>query len=465
MRIGYDISQTGQGKAGCGHYTAALLQALLDQDKGNDYLLYPHFTPAVWDDTVLDRHAADSQRVRVHSLAPGRPEMYNFWRAGPEAVHKGLGRPEVIHANSYFCPPPVPDCKIIYTLYDLSFVDHPEWTTPENWWNCLSGVMDAAFFADQIVSISAHSRRRFLDFFPFFPEERVHVAHPASRLTMPEEAASPPTTRFDLLSGAFWLGVGTLEPRKNHARLLRAYASLLEHGTAQYPLVLAGGRGWLTQELEQELNRPELAGKVRMLGYVSDQELTWLYRHCLGFVYPSLDEGFGMPVLEAMSLGAAVITSNVAALPEVAGDAALLVDPLNEEQLAQAMLRLAADPDLRQELGQKAGNQARKFSWDSTAQCVLQAYSAAMSMEKRTAPVSHHHLLQWWSACSPHLRDRMQAFFDFWRQSEADREARLNVIEDLQSRLKVLEGRRQAIESNLLIRVLRKLRILRCGSG
>ncbi|GAB6060706.1 glycosyltransferase family 4 protein [Desulfonatronum parangueonense] len=514
MRIGFDISQTGQGRAGCGHYAASLLQALLTLNRDDEFLLYPRFNPAVWDDSVSFRGPSDEERVRNHFLAENRGELVEFWRSDPDHLAMSLGKPDVLHANSYSCPPLLPGCRLVYTLYDLSFLDHPEWTTPENWWNCLSGVLDAAFFADRIVSISAYSRERFLDVFPFFPRERIHIAHPASRLSFPEGETPQNSVPFDLTPGAFWLGVGTLEPRKNHVRLLKAYASLLERHPTSAPLVLAGGRGWLTQELDQELNRTELSGRVRVLGYVSDQELTWLYRHCLGFVYPSLDEGFGMPVLEAMNLGAAVITSNVAALPEVAGDAALLVDPLDMEQLVQTMLHLAENPALRAEMGRKGRIQAEAFSWSRSAEIVRQAYFEAMTGEKRTSPVSQRHLRQWWLTCSFHLRDQIQAVFEQWRQSEtdrearlkvvkelgdrltvsesdrearlriindlgdklaaseADREARLQVIHDLQSRIhstemqrQVFQDRLQALESNLLIRGLRKLKILRCGSG
>lgn len=479
MRIGFDISQTGHGKAGCGHYAASLLQALLALDQTNEYLLYPRFGPAIRDSRPAFVPAeSDNQRVRLLEPAKNRADLLDFWRKPAPKRDAGLGDPDVLHANSYFCPAPPTRAKLVYTLYDLSFVDHPEWTTPENWWNCLSGVMDAAFFADQIVTISDYSRQRFLDVFPFFPAQRIHLAPAASRLTREDISASAPPSGPNLAPGTFgtpgtfWLAVGTLEPRKNHVRLLKAYRAYLEGGGRSHPLILAGGRGWLTRELEEELQQPDLAPNVHLLGYVSDQDLAWLYANCLGFLYPSLDEGFGMPVLEAMGLGAAVITSNVAALPEVAGNAALLVDPLNVDELGRAMRRLAEDPALRRELGRKAAHQARKFSWDSTARAVLQVYAAAMSTQPRTAPVSPEQLRQWWSICSPHLRDRMRQVFEHWGQSEADREARLEVIQDLQSRLHDLETQRrsfqdrlEALEANLLIRVLRKLKIVRCGSG
>jgi len=133
--------------------------------------------------------------------------------------------------------------------------------------------------------------------------------------------------------GEFWLAVGALEPRKNLRRLLDAFTIYKGQATIQYPLVLAGGKGWLEDELEEFIHELGLSNNVQMLGYVPDEELAWLYRNCFSFVYPSLYEGFGLPVLEAMGLGAAVITSNATSLPEVAGDAAHYVNPFDERDI------------------------------------------------------------------------------------------------------------------------------------
>ncbi|TVR02200.1 MAG: glycosyltransferase family 1 protein, partial [Desulfovibrionales bacterium] len=215
MRIGFDISQTGRDKAGCGHYAASLLQAMLPLAPEHEFRLYPHFGPAIWDEKLFALwKAGENERIRLQRLAGDKKELADFWKKAPSLRSHTLDTPDVIHANSYFCPPPLPGCKLVSTLYDLSFVDHPEWTTPENWWNCLSGILDAAFFADQIVAISAYSRRRFLEFFPFFPANRIHIPPPARRMAKAEGDSPSPKICRDLLSGAFWLGVGTLEPRK-----------------------------------------------------------------------------------------------------------------------------------------------------------------------------------------------------------------------------------------------------------
>ena len=154
--------------------------------------------------------------------------------------------------------------------------------------------------------------------------------------------------------------MGTIEPRKNHRRLLEAYRLI----DSSLPLVLAGGKGWLMDEF--------LADDVLLTGYVTDAELEWLYRNCYAFLYPSLFEGFGMPVLEALTLGAPVICSNTTSLPEVAGDAALLVDPLDPRAIAAAMQEL---PAVRESLIQKGRAQARRFSWEESANQLKALYA------------------------------------------------------------------------------------------
>jgi glycosyltransferase involved in cell wall biosynthesis len=183
--------------------------------------------------------------------------------------------------------------------------------------------------------------------------------------------------RFGQLEpGRFWLSVGSLEPRKNHGRLLEAYGrSRAQRGQPAWPLVLAGGKGWLMDDFAAPPG-------VVVTGYVSDSELEWLYRNCFAFLYPSLFEGFGMPVLEAMALGAPVICSNTTSLPEVAGEAGLLVDPLDAGAIAAAMVRLASGEVDREVLRAAGLRQARRFSWEASARKLLGVYEECARREK-----------------------------------------------------------------------------------
>ena len=172
----------------------------------------------------------------------------------------------------------------------------------------------------------------------------------------------------------YWLTVGVLEPRKNHRGLLKAYALLKQELGKTFPLVLAGGKGWMLDDLQEQLASLHLQDDVIPLGYVEDLTLQWLYQNCFAFVYPSFFEGFGLPVLEAMALGAPVIAADASSIPEIVGKAGILVDPLSETELARAMIDLSAAADQRLSLKDRAPRQAAHFSWKSAASSVLECY-------------------------------------------------------------------------------------------
>ena len=297
------------------------------------------------------------------------------------------GVERIVHSNNFFCPRGLRRARLVYTLHDLSFLVDPSWSTEANRVGCLDGVFRAATSADWIVANSDYTRRHFLEIFPHYPAERTEVVYPGSRYTLGCPAGPPGTEgtpqgtpeRFAQLGvpsgpGGFWLSVGSLEPRKNHRRLLEAYA----RSGSRLPLVLAGGKGWLMDDFT---GTGHPAG-VTLTGYVSDSELEWLYRNCFGFVYPSLFEGFGMPVLEALALGAPVICSNTTSLPEVAGEAALLVDPLDAGAIAAAMVRLASGEIGREVLRTAGLRQARRFSWEASARKLLGVYEECANRGK-----------------------------------------------------------------------------------
>lgn len=374
MRVGFDVSQTGAGKAGCGYLAHSLVTALAGL--GTRLVCYPQFGGHFWE-----------PRPRS-CTCPGKggrmgPTFRFFWRAKrfwntpPADFEKRLGDPDIVHSNNFFCPAGLERARLVYTLHDLSFMEDPSWTTEGNRTACLEGVFGASLRADFILANSHATLEHFLRVFPHYPAGRTAVMHLASRFA-PGCAMRPPAGLPGLAPGRFWLSVGTVEPRKNQIRLFEALSRL--PGSA--PLVLAGGEGWLMDDVSLKLPRMGVAHRVRLAGYLDDAELAWLYANCLGFVYPSLFEGFGLPVLEAMSLGAPVITSNVSSLPEVAGEAALLVDPMDPAAIAAAMERLERDHGLREALGLAGRSRAALFSWDEAARTALAAYDAALAMPR-----------------------------------------------------------------------------------
>jgi glycosyltransferase involved in cell wall biosynthesis len=200
------------------------------------------------------------------------------------------------------------------------------------------------------------------------------VVYPASRYTISGQLHRPKKLPKHVSEGKFWLCVGTLEPRKNHMGLLRAYAQHKARFGKVLPLVHAGGPGWLMSDFKDQLFKLNLQEDVILLGYVDNIALQWLYQNCFAFVYPSHFEGFGLPVLEAISLGAAVIASNTTSIPEIVGEAGILVDPAEDKAIANAMDELAGDEKRLTTLRSAAVQQAARFSWEQAAQQTLDLY-------------------------------------------------------------------------------------------
>jgi glycosyltransferase involved in cell wall biosynthesis len=383
VKIGFDVSQTGSNRTGCGNLAYNLLRALADQPARHNYILYPTFGHGFFDPD-WPRSTYLPKKPNFARGGPRHREQYAlqaFWSDPPNDLESRFGDPDIVHSNNFYCPPGLANARLIYTLYDLSFLENPEWHVDENRATCFEGVYQASLHADRIIAISHFSKQSFLEVFPHYPEDRIGVVHLASRF----QGAKPlpqPTNLAKLQPQRFWLCVGTLEPRKNHARLLNAYAQAKAKGGPLAPLVLAGGKGWRTDNLKRLIMDLGLGDDVIMTGYLKDDAVQWLYQNCYAALYPSLYEGFGLPVLEAMSQGAAVIASNSTSIPEIATGAALLIDPYNEEEIAAAIMRLAGDGQLRGQLQEQARQRAEQFQWEAAAKKTIESYQEALSSPK-----------------------------------------------------------------------------------
>lgn len=380
MKIGFDVSQTGRGRAGCGSFADALARALVASDPESTYVLYSTFGTRYWDDdhlTATTRIQADN--VRRGLELPAYDDSVQLWRRTGNEVEEALGRPEVLHANNYFCPPHLPTARLVYTLYDMVAVEHANFLTEETRLTCFDGLFEASLRADALVAISRHTRDRFHAVFPHYPLDRIRVVYPGNRFA--NASAVPEAPVAGLARGRFWLTVGTIEPRKNLRRVLSAYARLCEEQPDSPPLVVAGGPGWKEEGLVAYIRELGISDRTMLLGYVTDASLQWLYTHCFAFVYVSLVEGFGLPVVEALGFGAPVITSSTSSLPEVAGTAALTVDPTDVEALAAAMTKIS-EPAVRRHLAAGARDQASRFSWTAAAREVRALYDEVFGRER-----------------------------------------------------------------------------------
>lgn len=383
MRIGFDISQTGPNKAGCGFYADGLIRALRERDQENEYILYRTFG-----DHFYDPHIQTGTTLKFANAIWGpeqdHAEARRFWSRPDETFEFDIGKPDVVHANNFFSPTGLSHARLVFTLYDLSFLENCSWTTEANRTACFEGLFRASVSADWLVAISQFTKDRFLTFFPHYPADRITVVYPASRFDDDHPEEKPSSVKLERRK--FWLCVGTLEPRKNYPAILAAYAALCDRVGATHPLVIIGGTGWMMEGINEEIQKRHLSGSVIQLGYVNDAILCWLYRNTSCLVFPSLYEGFGMPVLEAMRCGSPAIATSGSAFPEIVSNSEisqLLVDPLESMAIADAMeIVHRMTPSHIDSLGKVAKKQAQQFSWSRSARSLLQLYQSVLNAPK-----------------------------------------------------------------------------------
>jgi len=373
LRVGLDVSRTLGEVSGVGAYARALVEGLARVDRDTDYLLYGMFCecqPQDWRRAPVP----DAPNVRLHQRWRSTRWMRSRWSRFPLYRDRLLGGVDVLHCTAYDAPL-LDHTRLVVTIHDLNHFLFPQFHTRENYDFVTRSVHHAARRADLIVTDSECSRREILRFL-HVPPERVEVIHLAAAPLFSEPPESGGVERVRArygIPGRYFLSVGSLEPRKNLPRTLEAFRAYLDGG-GEATLVAAGGSGWKNESIPATVERLGLAERVRFTGYVPQQDLPPLYRGAELFLYPSIYEGFGLPVLEAMACGTPVITGNSSSLPEVAGEAALLVDPSDSAALAAALAALAGNPEMRRDLSARGRLQASRFSWDETARRTAALY-------------------------------------------------------------------------------------------
>ena len=272
---------------------------------------------------------------------------------------------------------PLPfDGPTVLTVHDLAWIRYPQ-MHPSKRVQAMNKYFEPGLRrAALILTDSEFIKRELIDVFGVQPERIRSVPLGVEPMFRPRSAEETQSllSRHDLMHGQYLLTVGTLEPRKNLQTALHAYMLLPQKIRKRFPLVLAGMNGWHMSALEQQIAPLVAAGEVRRLGYLPRAELATVVAGALALIYPSIYEGFGLPPLEAMACGVPVIASGVSSLPEVVGDAGLLIDPHDTEAVAQAMQRLVTDPGSRLHLSQKALARSGQFSWSKCVEQTIDAY-------------------------------------------------------------------------------------------
>jgi glycosyltransferase involved in cell wall biosynthesis len=348
---------------GIGTYVRELLPALCDADPTLDVSLFHARLRG-----QLPPELSAFPRIEVPR---GIRSLYPSWNlAGRPPLPAALAGLDVLHAPSPVAVPPAgAGQRLVVTVHDLAFRLFPS-LYPAPWRAMFrAGLRRAARHADAIVAVSRNTARDLVRLAGVEPA-RIHVVPLAASLPATGSDPGPFLARMGVAS-PYLLFVGTLEPRKNLVRLVRAYRRAALR--VPHELVLAGPLGWRAQRLHRELALPG-PGRIVLTGRVTDADLDALYRGAAAFCYPSLYEGFGLPVLEAMARGVPTIVSDSSSLPEVAGPAALRVDPRSVRGLAAAIERVLTDRDEAAELAEAGRERAALFSWDQTARMTLRAY-------------------------------------------------------------------------------------------
>lgn len=366
MRVGIDATLHGARTTGAGEYQRQLLLNLPTAAPDLRMVVYTarhaHHTPTVGLD-IREMPWASGERIR--RIVLGSVVWRKRWR------EDGL---DLLHVPFYYLPPGAPP-KTVVTIYDARFLRYPE-TYPRARAAFLRAAVPWSLRrASHIITISAFTKAELVELLDLDPAQ-ITVTLLAPR---PEfvEVHDPNVCAKILakyhLPARFILSTGTLEPRKNLTRLVEAYADLRTQGFP-HELVLVGVRSFDTGNLERSITRHRLSKVVHLLGYVDDADMPSLYSLADAFVYPSLYEGFGIPPLEAMACGTPVVASRATSIPEVVGDAACLIDPLDVDSLSAGIGRVLTDVPYATSLRAAGHERARHFTWERTARETADTY-------------------------------------------------------------------------------------------
>lgn len=375
MRIAINTLAMKRELYGVGNYIKSLVWSLSKIDRENEYVLF-----ASEDNVCHLRGLGENFRFE---LAPSNRVFRLPWEQSALPLRLKQKRVDVYHGPA-FVTPFVKTCGQVVSIHDMTFHLVPERHSLLKQMYFRSMIPRAVRGSDQVIAISESTKSDLLRIVEDVDERKVSVVpHGVDKRFQPiREAQRLAEVRKKYnLPKEFILFVGLIEPRKNLDTLVDAYAA--DSLSERFDLVLAGSRGWGYSGLLEKIAKSSVKDRIRMPGYIADEDLPALYSAAAAFVYPSLYEGFGLPVLEAMACGTPVITSSVSSLPEVAGDGALLVDPRDTDALASALQRILRDKEFRQDLSRRASQRAQLFTWEQTARKTLDVYKQVAGAERR----------------------------------------------------------------------------------
>lgn len=376
MRVGIEVTAAITQGGGIGRYVRELLKAVSQLDKATQYRLF---------------YAARQVRHPLPALGPNFHcrvlPFHDIWLARgwqrlqlPLPVQAITGRIDVYHSPDFSLPPVARNTPTVLTVHDLSFVRDPDSAAP-GLRAYLNTVVPRSVRRATHVLADSHATRDDLIALYNTPPAKVGVLYPGvdARFQPVADAAQLAAVRqkYGLSKRPFIFSISTIQPRKNFLRLIQAFDRALRN--EDIDLVIAGSKGWLYDDIFAEVEKRDLSGRVCFPGFVDDDDLPALYSTAHVLAYPSIYEGFGLPMLEAMACGTPVLASTASCLPEVAGEAALLVDPYDVDAIGSALQRLTIDDSLRADLIAKGQQRAAHFRWDTAARQLIALYQSLVA--------------------------------------------------------------------------------------
>lgn len=367
MRIGFDVSALVKEAAGIGQCIINIIENTMELDTENEYFLFtydkiklPFSLKENW--TIVDYGGANHKQIR-------------YFTALPQILKKM--KIEVFFGTRHYLPPFNHKIRYVALVHDLIPLRMPELFTKGHLQRFAVFTAICKHQADSYIAVSEATKADILHYMKV-PEEKIEVIYEGANPNFtPErdEAGIKETMERFGIDEKYLLCLSTVEPRKNMLRTIQAYEQYVLKNELPYKLVIVGGKGWNNGEIYDYVNEHHLDNHVIFTGYVSNDDVKNIYANASVFIYASLYEGFGIPVLEAMQSGVPVITSNVSSMPEVAGDACILINPYEVDEIKDAIVKVLSSPELQEEMRNKGIERSKLFSWRKCSEAV------------------HHHLL------------------------------------------------------------------------
>ena len=373
MRIAIDFTPAITQSAGIGRDTRNLVAALARLDVPDSFTLFSA------ERSIPGREFPQAPNVHPRVVNIGNRYMTILWQRLrlPLPAELFTGPTDVFHGPDFILPPSLRARRVV-TIHDLAFLTHPECAMPSLIAYLSAVVPRAVRAADHVIATSQATANDLTERLAV-PSEKITVVYqgidPRFVPDRDEAAIEALRARYGIQRPCV-LAVSTIEPRKNYERLIAAFAQATHSPDGPRMLVIAGRKGWLYDGVFEAVEAHQLSEHVKFLDYVSDADLPLLYKAADVLAMPSISEGFGIPVVEAMASGTPVVCSIGGSLPEIAGDAALVVDPYDVESLGEALLRLTRDVTLRETLAARGLERVKAFTWDASARAHLDVYHA-----------------------------------------------------------------------------------------